>query len=86
MAIGKDTALRLILIDDQANEDEAIVSSLRNAGIAVRPQRLEDLEALAQKLAQQPVDLVLAEHASAVRARELVDLIESASVPAQAAA
>ena len=46
MAIGKDTALRLILIDDQANEAEAIVSSLRNAGIAVRPQRLEDLEAL----------------------------------------
>ena len=64
MAIGKDTALRLILIDDQANEAEAIVSSLRNAGIAVRPQRLEDLEALAQTLAQQPVDLVLAEHAS----------------------
>ena len=64
MAIGKDTALRLILIDDQANEAEAIVSSLRNAGIAVRPQRLEDLDALAQALAQQPVDLVLAEHAS----------------------
>ena len=64
MAIGKDTALRLILIDDQANEAEAIVSSLRNAGIAVRPQRLEDAEALAQALAQQPVDLVLAEHAS----------------------
>ena len=65
MAIGKDTALRLILIDDQANEAEAIVSSLRNAGIAVRPQRLEDAEALAQALAQHPVDLVLAEHASA---------------------
>lgn len=64
MAIGKDTALRLILIDDQANEAEAIVSSLRNAGIAVRPQRLEDLEALAQALAQQPVDLVLAQHDS----------------------
>ena len=64
MAIGKDTALRLILIDDQANEAEAMVSALRNAGIAVRPQRLEDLDALAQSLAQQPVDLVLAEHAS----------------------
>lgn len=64
MAIGKDTALRLILIDDQANEAEAMVSALRNAGIAVRPQRLEDLEALAQALAQQQVDLVLAEHAS----------------------
>ena len=66
MAIDKDTALRLILIDDQANEAEAMVSSLRNAGIAVRPQRLEDLEALAKSLAQQPVDLVLAEHASSL--------------------
>ena len=64
MAIGKDTALRLILIDDQANEAEAMVSSLRNAGIAVRPLRPETLEALAQTLSQQPVDLVLAEHAS----------------------
>ena len=56
MAIGKDTALRLILIDDQANEAEAMVSSLRNAGIAVRPLRPETLEALAQTLSQQPVD------------------------------
>ncbi|GAB1407885.1 EAL domain-containing protein [Thermomonas brevis] len=64
MTIGKDTALRLILIDDQPNEAEAMVSALRNAGIAVRPQRPEDLDALAQSLAQHPVDLVLAEHAS----------------------
>ena len=64
MAIGKDTALRLVLIDDQANEAEAIVSSLRNAGIAVRPLRAESLDELASQLAQQPVDMVLAEHAS----------------------
>jgi hypothetical protein len=41
MAIGKDTALRLMLVDDQVNEAEAIVSGLRNAGIAVRPLRPE---------------------------------------------
>ena len=64
MAIGKDTALRLILVDDQVNEAEAIVSSLRNAGIAVRPLRAESLDELAGQLAQQPVDMVLAEHAS----------------------
>ncbi|HMT38316.1 MAG TPA: EAL domain-containing protein [Thermomonas sp.] len=64
MAIGKDTALRLTLVDDQVNEAEAIVSSLRNAGIAVRPLRPESLDELAAMLAQQPVDLVLAEHAS----------------------
>ena len=65
MAIGKDTALRLMIVDDQVNEAEAIVSSLRNAGIAVRPLRAESLDELAQALAQQPVDMVLAEHASA---------------------
>ena len=66
MAIGKDTALRLILVDDQVNEAEAIVSSLRNAGIAVRPLRAESLDELAGQLAQQSVDMVLAEHASAL--------------------
>ena len=64
MAIGKDTALRLMLVDDQVNEAEAIVSSLRNAGIAVRPLRPESIDELAQMLAQQQVDMVLAEHAS----------------------
>ncbi len=64
MTIGKDTALRLMLVDDQVNEAEAIVSSLRNAGIAVRPLRPESLDELAGQLQQQAVDLVLAEHAS----------------------
>ena len=64
MTIGKDTALRLMLVDDQVNEAEAIVSSLRNAGIAVRPLRPESLDELASQLAQQQVDLVLAEYAS----------------------
>ena len=64
MAIGKDTALRLMLVDDQVNEAEAIVSGLRNAGIAVRPLRPESLDELAAQLQQQPVDLVLAEYAS----------------------
>ena len=52
MAIGKDTALRLMLVDDQVNEAEAIVSGLRNAGIAVRPLRPESLDELASQLAQ----------------------------------
>ena len=33
------TALRLMLVDDQVNEAEAIVSGMRNAGVAVRPLR-----------------------------------------------
>ncbi len=62
MAIGKDTALRLMLVDDQVNEAEAIVSGLRNAGIAVRPLRPESLDELSSQLSQHPVDLVLAEY------------------------
>ncbi len=62
MVIGKDTALRLMLVDDQMNEAEAIVSGLRNAGIAVRPLRPESLDELATQLSQQAVDLVLAEY------------------------
>jgi diguanylate cyclase (GGDEF)-like protein/PAS domain S-box-containing protein len=64
MVIGKDTALRLMLVDDHVNEAEAIVSSLRNTGIAVRPLRPESLDELASQLAQQQVDMVLAEHGS----------------------
>lgn len=61
MALGKDTALRLILVTDLVNEAEALVSRLRNAGIAVRPLRPETLDELVAMLQQHPVDMVLAE-------------------------
>jgi len=64
MATGKDTALRLMLVADLVNEAEAMVSRLRNAGTAVRPLRPESLDELTQMLAQQPVDMVLADHAA----------------------
>lgn len=66
MATSKDTALRLVLVTDLVNEAEAMVSHLRNSGIAVRPTRPESLDELAQALAQQqPVDMVLADYGSA---------------------
>ena len=37
MAKSTDNALRLMIIDDSVEDAEAIVSGLRNAGIAVRP-------------------------------------------------
>lgn len=65
MAITKDTALRLIIVTDLVNEAEAMVSRLRNSGIAVRPTRPESLDELAQALAQQqPVDMVLGDYGS----------------------
>ena len=64
MTPGNDSALRLMLVADLVNEAEAMVSRLRNAGTAVRPLRPESLDELVQMLAQQPVDMVLADHAS----------------------
>lgn len=56
-----DAALRLLIIDDSVEAAEAIVSGLRNSGIAVRPSRPEDADALAALLAGPPADLVLAD-------------------------
>src|SRR3546814_12827429 len=57
---GTDHALRLMIVDDSVEDAEAIVSTLRNAGIAVRPLRPDSAESLAEMLADQAVDLVLA--------------------------
>ncbi|QNN47035.1 EAL domain-containing protein [Thermomonas brevis] len=66
MATGKDIALRLMLVADLVNEAEALVSRLRNAGTAVRPLRPESLDELVDMLARQPVDMVVADYASAL--------------------
>ncbi|GAA5081386.1 EAL domain-containing response regulator [Lysobacter panacisoli] len=60
MQFGKDTALRLLIVDDSVEAAEAIVSGLRNSGIAVRPSRPENESELATLIASQPQDLVLA--------------------------
>lgn len=60
MQIGKDTTLRLTLVDDSAENAEAIVSTLRNGGIAVRPLRPIDAGELGQMVASQPMDLLIA--------------------------
>jgi len=53
-----DQALKLIVIDDTLNEAEASVSILKNAGIAVRMQYIEDLEQLKELMSPQSHDLV----------------------------
>ncbi|MGO4220766.1 EAL domain-containing protein [Lysobacter sp. TAF61] len=60
MQFGKDTALRLLIVDDSVEAAEAIVSGLRNSGIAVRPSRPENDGELATMIGQHPPDLVLA--------------------------
>ncbi|HET7127067.1 MAG TPA: EAL domain-containing protein [Lysobacter sp.] len=60
MSKGNDAALRLVVVDDSVEDAEAIVSGLRNAGIAIRPQRPASAEELSALLSGQAVDLVLA--------------------------
>ncbi len=60
MSKNPDQALRLMIVDDSVEEAEAIVSALRNSGIAVRPLRPGSGDELAAMVAAEPIDLVLA--------------------------
>lgn len=60
MSKHPDQALRLMIVDDSVEDAEAIVSGLRNSGIAIRPLRPASGEELAAMLGAQPIDLVLA--------------------------
>lgn len=62
MSQPSDAALRLLIVDDSVEDAEAVVSALRNDGVAVRPLRPTSAEQLATMLVEQPVDLVLAAH------------------------
>ena len=56
----QDAVLRLLLVEDQLEDAEQLISLLRNGGIAVRPQRPEDEADLVRLLDTQVIDLVLA--------------------------
>ena len=66
MQIGKDTTIRLMIVDDSGEDAEAVVSAFRNDGIAIRPLRPLSADELASMLATQPIDLVLAAKSSRV--------------------
>ncbi|MGV8930640.1 MAG: EAL domain-containing protein [Luteimonas sp.] len=59
MSNNPDQALRLMIVDDSVEDAEAIVSNLRNSGIAVRPLRPASGDELVAMLGTQPIDLVL---------------------------
>ena len=66
MQNGKETTLRLLIIDDSAENAEAIVSALRNSGIAIRPFRPQAPAELVHVLAGQTIDLVLSAPSQAI--------------------
>lgn len=76
MQLGKDMALRLLIIDDNVEAAEAVVSGLRNAGVAVRPSRPATEDEFNALFDQQPHDLILAaENATSVPLEKLMDRV-----------
>lgn len=78
MQIGRETTVRLLVVDDSVEDAEAIVSGLRNGGLAVRPSRPENAQELATMVGSQPLDLVLAARsAKQVSAAEAMAVIDA---------
>jgi len=57
---ANETTIRLLLVEDQLEDAEQLISILRNGGIAVRPQRPASIEELVAQLNDSPIDMVLA--------------------------
>ncbi|CAN5139742.1 EAL domain-containing protein [soil metagenome] len=57
----QDAVIRLLLVEDQLEDAEHLISMLRNGGMAIRPQRPESAEELDALLASSSVDMVLAQ-------------------------
>jgi len=56
----QDAVIRLLLVEDQVEDAEHLISMLRNGGMAIRPQRPESTEDLDNLLSTQSIDMVLA--------------------------
>ena len=61
-----EQALHLLLIEEQLEQAEFLISHIRNGGIAVRPERVDDSDQFEQLLDTSRIDLVLADAASDV--------------------
>ncbi|TWI03572.1 PAS domain S-box-containing protein/diguanylate cyclase (GGDEF)-like protein [Luteimonas cucumeris] len=78
MQTGRETTVRLLVVDDSVEDAEAIVSGLRNGGLAVRPSRPENAAQLAAMVGSQPLDLVLAaKTAQQVSAAETMAILDA---------
>ena len=78
MQFGSEMTLRLLIVDDSVEAAEAIISGLRNSGIAVRPTRPESEEELVAMLGNQPPDLLIAARAAtSVPLERVMQLVDS---------
>lgn len=77
MQFGKDAVLRLLIVDDSVEAAEAIVSGLRNTGIAVRPTRPENEGELEAQIAGALDLLLVAPAASSVEFERVLQLVNA---------
>jgi diguanylate cyclase (GGDEF)-like protein/PAS domain S-box-containing protein len=56
----QDAVIRLLLVEDQLEDAEQLISMLRNGGMAVRPQRPESEQDMEKMLGSQVIDMVIA--------------------------
>lgn len=78
MSKGSDTPIRMLIVNDDVAAAEAIVSHLRNSGMAVRPSRPSELAELSAMLDKTPFDLVLLSLPStAISQQEVFMLVEA---------
>lgn len=72
-----DSAIRLLLLEETAEDAEQLVNQFRNHGVMVRPQHVTQPEQVAEALDKQEVDLVLVAYpdfaAALSRIGEIVD-------------
>ena len=54
-------ALRLLVVEQQLEQAEFLISHIRNGGIAVRPERVDSPEALDALVEQSGIDMILAD-------------------------
>src|SRR5262249_44354018 len=55
----QDQVVKLLLIEDSVEEAEHLISMLRNGGIAVRPARADNIDALTEQIQSHTPDVVL---------------------------
>ncbi|PJK14661.1 PAS domain S-box protein [Lysobacteraceae bacterium NML07-0707] len=78
MSKGSDTPIRMLIVNDDVTAAEAIVSHLRNSGMAVRPSRPANPGELSEMLDKTLFDLVLlCLPSTAISQQEVLMLVEA---------
>jgi diguanylate cyclase (GGDEF)-like protein/PAS domain S-box-containing protein len=56
----RDQALRLLLVEEQLEQAEFLISHIRNGGIVVRPEQAVDIEHIDSLIQESQIDIILA--------------------------